>query len=137
MIHRILYIGHWTCDFLFAEDDYDIEEVLSVLDSMNAPARVKRSLELTMLLDEDNNGFTYPSYKLHRMLVVIGPTSSGREYVDTLVHEIQHIAVVIAQDIGVDLRSETPAYIAGDAARELIEIICKFGCDRCRESHIE
>lgn len=66
-------------------------------------------------------------------IVAIGPTTSGSEFVDTLVHELHHLAVAIAGSLGIDLTEETPAYLAGDSARELADIICKMGCDHCRE----
>ena len=70
---------------------------------------------------------------LRKALVVIGPTSSGKEFVDTLTHEIHHVAVAIAKSLGVDLEGETPAYLSGDSARELAGIVCELGCDQCRQ----
>lgn len=37
-----------------------------------------------------------------------------------------------AEGLGIDLESETPAYIAGDSARELADVVCNFGCRHCK-----
>lgn len=63
--------------------------------------------------------------------VVIGPTTSAAQFQNTLVHEIHHLAVAVADSLGVDLEGETPAYLAGDSAMSLADIICRLGCD-CR-----
>lgn len=131
MRKSFLKIGRWRVDFLFCTEVYEKEEILPLLSYMDASDEV---LDLTEdIIDSDilNTGFTYSNTKLHRALVVIGPSSSGAEFVDSLTHELHHVAVAIADSIGVDLDSETPAYIAGDAARDLISIICDLGCDRC------
>lgn len=64
-------------------------------------------------------------------LVVIGPTTSSAEFLDTLTHEIHHLAVVVANSLGIDLESETPAYISGDSTRALADVVCRLGCDNC------
>jgi hypothetical protein len=32
-----------------------------------------------------------------------------------------------------DFESKSPAYISGDAAMALAEVVCELGCDHCRE----
>ena len=75
-----------------------------------------------------NTGFTYTNAKYFRAVVCIGPTTSGGEFQDTLVHEIHHLAVAIAKELGVDLESETPAYLAGDTMRSFADVVCRLGC---------
>ena len=79
-----------------------------------------------------NRGFSLTNPSLKRALIVVGPTSSGKQFCNTIVHEIHHLAVAVADSLGYDLESEIPAYIAGDAAIALAETICKLGCPHCR-----
>ena len=65
-------------------------------------------------------------------VVVVGPTTSGKQFVNTVSHEMYHLAVAIGDNLGLDLEGEGPAYIMGDTMQELIRVICDFGCDRCR-----
>ena len=133
MIHRTIAIGSWVVDFLFAKLDYDDEGVLACLYELDADYEIMRSANRIMESDKLNCGFTFTNPDRKRALVVIGPTSSGKEFVNTMVHEIHHLAVAIADSIGVDLESETPAYLAGDAAFALAKTICEFGCPHCRD----
>ena len=134
MIHRVLNIGRWVVDFVFAKKDYDIHGVVACLYDCGAPSRVIRQAVNHMMTCELNCGFTYANPDKHRAVVVIGPTSGGEEFTDTLVHEVHHLAVAIASDLGIDLESETPAYVAGDAARELADVICQLGCRHCHQT---
>jgi len=140
MIHRVLKIGSWVVDFLFATGKYDIDGTLACLWDAGAPRWVMEEAENLMLTCEYDCGFTYSKrsdYRFinpdkHRAVVMIGPTSSGAEFLDTLTHEIHHLAVAIADSIGVDLEGETPAYLAGDTMREFADVVCHLGCDKCR-----
>ena len=131
MEKRILYVGKWYVCFLFANKRYDIDCVLDTLVEYGAPDSVlERAYEL-MVSEKDNTGFTFTDQEEHLAVVVIGPVSSGDEFIDTLVHEIHHLAVAVASSLGIDLEKETPAYISGDAARELADLVCALGCSRC------
>ena len=131
MLHQVLAIGEWVIDFLFAEERYDRDGVLACLYEIDAPSEVLEQADEVMRKNDWNCGFMYGSVILKRAVVVVGPSSSGSEFLDTLVHEIHHLAVLIASGLGVDLESETPAYLAGDSVRELAEVICEMGCSNC------
>lgn len=132
MVNRFLRIGRWEVDFLFADPHYDVEEVLACLyDCGAADYAIEQASDL-MSSCKYNCGFTFANpYKL-RAVVFIGPTTSGDEFTNTLVHEIHHLAVAIAANLGIDLEGEGPAYLSGDTARDLAGIICEMGCSRCR-----
>ena len=131
-IHRVLAIGRWVVDFIFATKYYDVDGILSCLYDAGAPRWVMENAGELMSEGKYNTGFTYTNPAIHRAVVAIGPTTSGAEYIDTLVHEIHHLAVAIASELGIDLESESPAYLAGDSARALAEVVCRLGCEHCR-----
>jgi len=133
MVHRVLKIGRWVVDFLFARDTYDIDGTMACLYDAGAYGPViSRAVSLMEKCGEDC-GFTFTNPDRHRAVVVVGPTTSNAEFIDTLVHEVHHLAVAIASDLGIDLESETPAYVAGDAARSLAEVLCELGCPHCHK----
>lgn len=131
MKKRELYIGRWSVEFYFAEEDYDMDMLLDRLYDFGAPASVMCQAMDLMESDKDNTGFTFTNPYEHCALIAIGPSSDGSEFVNTLVHEVHHLAVAIASELGVDLEGETPAYIAGDSALALAETICEMGCKHC------
>ena len=134
MIHRVLAIGRWVVDFLFATGRYDVDGVLACLSEAHAPASVLDEAEDLMLSCEYDCGFTYTNQSRRRAVVLIGPSSSGKEFQDTFVHEIRHLADAIAKSLGIPLDSEKPAYISGDTARALTEVVCELGCGLIRRT---
>lgn len=131
-IHRVLAIGRWVVDFIFATKYYDVDGILSCLYDAGAPRWVMENAGELMSEGKYNTGFTYTNPAIHRAVVVVGPTTSGAEFTNTFTHEIHHLAVAIASELGIDLESETPAYLAGDSARALAEVVCELGCEHCR-----
>ena len=131
MIHRVLLIGNWVVDALFATKEYDVDGVSACLLDIGIPKRQLSELVELMESGRMNTGFTCDNPNMKRAVMVIGPSSSGDEFVDTLVHEIQHLVIAIASNEGVDLQGETPAYLAGDLAKEFTKIVCMLGCSHC------
>ena len=127
MIHRQLYIGSWICDFFFASDSLGRSRILRLLYRYGATDDLlERAGDI---IDGGyDKGFTYTNHVLKHSIVVIGPTSSGAEFLDSFVHEVRHLANDIAEELGYDLDAEMPSYLSGDAARELAEDICRLGC---------
>lgn len=133
MIRRALNIGRWLVEFYFAgEDGYDTNELIDRLYDFGADIHSLRKAWSLMESDLPNTGFTFSNQQDRLAIVAIGPTSSGAEFQDTFVHEVHHLAVAIADSLGLDLDGEDPAYIAGDTARDLAEILCTLGCEHCR-----
>ena len=133
MIHRVLKIGRWVVDFLFAEERYDIDGIVSCLRHVNAPDYIIDKAVSLMRSGHPDTGFTYSNASTFSAVVCIGPTTSGDEFQNTLVHEIHHLAVAIAKELGVDLEGETPAYLAGDTMKSFADVVCHIGCNECRE----
>jgi hypothetical protein len=103
MIRRALMIGRWVVDFLFATRRYDIDGVIACLYDAGAPDYIIDEAEDLMLSCDYNCGFTYTNQKKRRAVVLIGPTTSGDEFQNSLVHEIRHLADAIAKSLGVSL----------------------------------
>ena len=137
MIHRVLKIGEWIVDFVFAVKGYDEEAILVFLYEFDASYSVMRRAKRIMESNKPNRGFTFANPILKRAIVVVGPTTSGKEFIDSLVHEVHHLAVAIGKSIGYDLEGEGPAYLSGDSARALAETICELGCDKCNHRNIQ
>lgn len=131
MIHKKLKIGKWEIDFLFAPDGYDTEEALTYLYYADASDHILRKAYHILEENEKNTGFAFTNQDTKTAVVVIGPTTSGSEFIDTLSHEVYHVASAIADSLGIDLNSETPAYITGDSMRDLAKVICSLGCSHC------
>ncbi|MBO7684826.1 MAG: hypothetical protein J6Y20_04665 [Lachnospiraceae bacterium] len=133
MIRRDLDIGRWHVEFYFALDDYDIDEILGRLYFFGAGERVLRKARFLMRSGEPNQGFTFSNPYDRVSVVVVGPTTSGRQFQNTFTHELRHLINGIARSLGVVLDSETSSYMTGDAAMSLADVVCRLGCEKCRE----
>lgn len=131
MILRHLKVGRWHVEFYFGPDGYDVDLLVERMNDFGAPVDDMRKALSLMESGEMNTGFTFPNPRERVALIAIGPTTSGEEFQNTLVHEVHHLAVVIAANLGIDLDGEGPAYISGDAAKELADVVCTLGCTRC------
>lgn len=133
MIKRSLIIGRWYVEIYFADDGFDSDTILDRMYDFGISVQdMRRALEI-MESGEPNKGFTAFNPIEHLAIIAIGPTTSGAEFQDTVVHEIHHMAVIIASSLGIDLEGETPAYLSGDSMRDVADVVCRLGCDRCRE----
>ncbi len=95
MVHRVLRIGQWLVGFLFAVKQYDMEEVFYYADMLDVRQSAYDSLNDLMRNRGLDSGFTVYDADRKRMLVVVGPSSSGRQFINTLVHELNHLAATI------------------------------------------
>ena len=133
MLRRTLRIGRWLVYFFFAVEGYDEEVILSFLHTFEASRTVFKRAEKIMTERKLDKGFTFANEYIRRAVVVVGPSSSGAEFLDTFTHEIRHLADSIAKSIGYELDMEEPAYMTGDTVRELAEVVCELGCPHCNK----
>lgn len=79
-----------------------------------------------------NQGVTFANMNTRDMVVVISKTTSAKEFLNTLVHELHHMAEFIAICDGVPLSGEEISYIAGDLAMLMYEPASHLLCESCR-----
>lgn len=132
MIHNAIYIGRWLCDFFFAEEGDTESRATRLIEKCGAPELIARRASEILRSGRMNYGLTVSRPNILYSAVLIGPTTSGAEFLDTFVHEVRHLANDIADYLGYDLRAEQPAYLSGDLAREFAGVICRLGCEKCR-----
>lgn len=127
-MRKRLSVGRWIVEFFFFQKEYDIDAVLDCMYDMDADDYDLVKAYGLMSSKDMNTGFTYSNPRDREAVVVVGPASSSDEFLDTLVHEIHHLAVAIASELGVRLDGEIPAYLSGDTILELAEVVYLLGC---------
>lgn len=132
MIHRVIQIRGWVVDFLFAVDSYDEEAVLACLYEIDTPYDKMLRAYRIMKSRRMNRGFTYGNPERRRAVVVIGPTTSGKQFQNSFSHEIDHLSDFIALSRGTKDEVEGTAYITGDTTMALADVVCQLGCEHCR-----
>lgn len=125
-------VGHWEVYFFFALKGYDEEAILDLLYDLDAPDDIMLHAMRKMKKGIPNEGFTFTNGYRKVAAVVIGPTTSGAEFQNSFMHELRHLIDSIAFDSGIHLYGEPVAYLTGDTAMELADVVCKLGCKDCR-----
>lgn len=79
-----------------------------------------------------DSGFTYSNPDIRRSVMVIGKTSSGAQFLNSFVHELRHLIDDIAVADGMGMSGEAVAYLSGDTAMLVADIVSQLSCDHCR-----
>lgn len=129
--HRLSILNDWQVD-VFINDGgrLDIGLITDCLYDMGANEGIV-GRAVTMIEDDiPNEAFTYSNR--HCSCIYIGWTTSGEEFINSIVHEAYHLVHYIAQSYGIE-NEEKPAYLIGDVAFLLAKDICELGCTHCRK----
>lgn len=121
----------WTVYWYFNADGSDAEIIIDRLLAVDASLDVMKRAEKILSEGINNFGFTYSSMKNKSSVIVIGVSSSGKEFLNSFVHELRHVVDDISTYYNLD--NEEAAYLTGDVSNSVAEIICKFSCDECRK----
>lgn len=132
MIYRSLNIRGWRCFFYFAIEGYWIDTILDNLGELDAPLSILQRVERNMLADKMDTGFTYSNPSMRASVVVLGRQSSGAEFLNSFVHELRHLTDDISSAYGYPMRGEKVAYLTGEIALHLADIVCSQCYDKCR-----
>ena len=132
MTHRTIHIRSWRVD-VFIEDGYHPDMVMECLEDMGAENDILEKAHGLIVENKPNQAFTYSNGR--RTCIYIGWTTSGEEFLNSMIHEIRHLVDHIAAFYGLD-NNEAVGYISGDAALLLAEDICEHGCPHCRKEEI-
>lgn len=131
MIIRDLYIEkyRWHVHCYFAVTKYYTEEILSVLDSLGCSSAVYDRVAEKMERNEKNAGFTYSNKIAHETLMVVGRATSNAEYINSITHELRHLCDDIASMVGISDNGEDVAYLTGDIASQMADVIEVLVCN--------
>jgi hypothetical protein len=133
MIRRDLYIGRWAVHFFFCPDGYDENEILDLMYALDADDYNLVKASKKMRKGRLNEGFTFTNPEIKEAIVVIGPTTSGKQFQNSISHEIDHLSDDIARWYGIKKYKEGTSYLTGDTTMALADIICRLGCGHCRK----
>lgn len=128
---RVTRINDWTIEFYFSFDIYDKERLLDALLWADAPHSLISKVSENIDSERLDEGFCYSNPYLRRTVLGTGVASSGPEVLDSMVHEIIHICQHMAEEDGIDPFGESLAYLGGDIARSISDIVCELSCPHC------
>lgn len=139
MISRIIHINNWDVNVFVCISHYDEKVLEDALYEVDAPISIIVRMRQISRDDEYNTGFTYSNPDLRKSVVVIGKAISGKEFLNTFIHETRHLVDDIANADGMSLRGEDVAYLSGEISSKLYDLVGMFACPKCKRlnNHIK
>lgn len=134
MISLILEIPEysWTLSFHFAVTCYHAETIMDELRGLGCPRHILARAHKLMGSCQMDTGLTYSDPQKRTSVVVVGLTTDGAEFINSLEHEIRHaVDDITLADSYFD--KEGIAYLTGEINRALYPHIHKLLCDECRD----
>lgn len=135
MIIQLIYLEKydWLIKVFYNTTPDDSEVILKELDDIDCePEAFYKAAEI---LESGvwNTGFTYTDTDKHVTFVTINETDSAKEFLNTLAHEVTHIAMHIGEFYKLDYHSEDISYLVGNIICEMYDSAKEFLCEHCRQ----
>lgn len=138
MILQDIYLDRidWHVRVYHAVDAFWALEILEDLIALGCKGEELKAAKRNLWSGLPNNGITFTNPEKRRTLMVVGFTSNGAEYWNTLDHEKQHLLDHVGSALSLSPHGETIAYVSGEFMREVYYSDAKsLLCDTCR-NHI-
>ena len=113
--------GYWNVTVVYDVWPGDLPEVARLM--RRAGASQKMIDEATDNLSGWNAGYTLTAFGWEESIVFIGRATSLREFLNTVIHEVDHVQAHVADYYGVELGTEQAAYLQGYIGGRLLEFI--------------
>lgn len=113
--------GYWNVTFVYDVWPSDLSEVARLMRRVSASQKMID--EAAENLSGWNAGYTLTSMGWRESIVFIGRATSLREFLNTVIHEVDHVQAQVAEYYGVELGTEQAAYLQGYIGGRLLEFI--------------
>ena len=121
----------WPCTVAISDGFVDMDLIDELLTEADASVAIRNRVRRNLQGDMTNSAFTYTNPERRMSVMYIGTATSGREYMNSMLHEFRHLVDQMSHAYGFDLDGEDSAYLAGDIAYQMSDIMCRYACDRC------
>lgn len=133
MIRQTIYLERahgWKVTAFYAVTHYEVEEIMQALTSAGADeSSLDRAYE-NLSSGNLNTGLCYSGNG--ESVLVISCVTSPAQFLNSLVHELHHLASHIASALGYDQKGEEVCYIGGETAEQMYPVASKSLCEHCR-----
>lgn len=107
----------WQITVYYSIHTYHVDEIMQHLARIGIKGKDYDKAYRNLSSGEVNKGITF--VKNGEAIAVIGRASSAAQYADSIQHEVQHLAIFIADAEGIPLKDEEVCYIGGEIARKM------------------
>ena len=136
MIRADIYIAKydWVVHCYFAVTCYWKKEILNTLFLMGCSYKQIDAADEILECGCINSGLTFSNMNERESIIVTKIAESPAEFLDSLVHELEHLTVHIAMEEGISFKGEEICYLIGDLARSLYPYCKRLLCKHCLKS---
>lgn len=120
----------WLVTAYYAVTHYEVDEIMTALERAGCRGEHLQTAYDNLCSDSLNTGLCYSGNG--ESVLVISCASSPAQFLNSLVHELHHLASHIASALGYNQKGEDACYIAGEAAEKMYPVASKFLCEHCR-----
>lgn len=124
----------WEVMVFYAVDCYYVREITEAMKRMGCSREKLRTAYENIASCKLDTGVTYSNYARRKSVMVIGMTSSAKEFMNSLDHERKHLEAHIAKATDIDPWGEEICYLSGEIGERMFPVAKRFLCEHCRRS---
>ena len=123
MFAQYIKLKRWDWNILvyYNVDKNNLEQIEESLISLGCSKNDIKAALTT--LQHKNAGCTFTNTDKHMSLVCIGKAVNSDQFINTAVHELDHVQSHICEYYNIDLSSETAAYLIGNMVMRMYKIL--------------
>lgn len=110
----------WDVEIYYTVDEKQKDEIIAELKELHPDKETFKKLERNLVNSELDTGFIYSSFNKRYSIIVIHKASSIGEFINTFVHEKNHLEMHICEALDINPYSEEAAILSGDIAMQIL-----------------
>lgn len=110
----------WDVVIYYTVNEKQKAEIITELKELQPNKETFERLERNLINQELDTGFIYSSFQKKFSLIVIHKASSIGEFVNTFVHEKNHLEMHICEALDINPYSEEAAILSGETAMQIL-----------------
>lgn len=110
----------WEVVIYYTVDEKQKTEIVTELKELQPNKETFEKLERNLMNSELDTGFIYSSFYKKFSLIVIHRASSIGEFVNTFVHEKNHLEMHMCEALDINPYSEEAAVLSGELAKQVL-----------------
>ena len=117
----------WNVIIYYTVDEEQKTNIVTELKKLQPSRETLDKLERNLMNAELDTGFIYSSFYKKYSIIVIHKASSIGEFVNTVVHEKNHLEMHICEALDINPYSEEAAILSGELAMQMLdEALCNI-----------
>ena len=122
MTKQIINVENYWSVIVYYNVDYDLFDLVqNDMESIGASSKTCDDVRRNMLLGKAK-AFTYSSIKEHTSIVAFNRHRKTKDYINSLVHEAEHVKQAMLHAYEVEDKGEPPAYTVGFLMMRMWEV---------------